>query len=285
MTATTPRVAYQLDRAAVTAAEADWLAELPSASPRKQNAALRRLRANAARTRTSRGRLHLTGMGLASLGLPGEAVGVFIRASELDPTTTADVVNAAVAMVHTGDLERARLWLAPVAQANGELSAVAREFMAEIDRAQESRELPAQTGPGAATAPDTETATERTAELLDTVTHGGPQANDALNSLRHLVHQEPGNEYYRHTLMFALLAHSDTAAALTQAELLESRPDPTHERHFNLAQAFWFCGERQRAHNHFELAYQLAETDEERQDVVAMLEYLREQDAQEVDED
>jgi hypothetical protein len=51
-----------------------------------------------------------------------------------------------------------------------------------------------------------------------------------------------------------------------------------HERHFNLAQAFWHGGERQRAYNHFALAHQLAKTDEERHDVISMLEYLREQD-------
>jgi hypothetical protein len=59
---------------------------------------------------------------------------------------------------------------------------------------------------------------------------------------------------------------------------LENRPEPSHERHFNLAQTFWHGGERQRAHNHFALAHQLAQTDEDRHDVTIMLDYLRAQD-------
>ena len=263
------RVAYQLDREAVSSADADWVAGLADARPREREDALRRLRADAAAVGDDRERLHLIGMGLAALGRADEAVGVFVRASELDPTTPVDAVNAAVALVHMGDLERARLWLAPVAQANGELSEVAREFIAEIDGA----------GP-----PPQEPQESRANELLETVTRGGPQAHAALNSLRQLVLRHPDNEYYRHALMFGLMANNDLAEALTQAEMLAGRPDPTHERHFNVAQAFWFGGDRQRAHEHFALAHELAETDEERQDVVSMLEYLREQD-EEVDED
>ena len=261
------RVAYQLDRAAVSARDARWLAELPSAPPGQRDVALRRLRADAA-VADDRRRLHLIGMGLAALGLADEAVPVFIRASELDPSTTVDAVNAAVALVHIGDVERARLWLAPVAQGNGELSEVAREFIAEIDLAQEL----VQSGGTQVT------------DLLDSITEGGNQGNEALTTLRQLVLRHPDNEYYRHTLMFGLMASSHHAEALTQAEMLASRPDPTHERHFNVAQTFWFCGDRVRAHEHFALAHELAETDEERQDVVSMLEYLREQDEQ-ADED
>lgn len=272
------RVAYQLDRAAVSAADAEWLAGLADAPRRDRDDALRRLRADAALADDDRDRLHLIGMGLAVLGRSDEAVSVFVRASELDPTTTVDAVNAAVALVHTGDIERARLWLAPVAQGNDDLSDVAREFIAELDRAQElldRHDEPA--GQLGSTAVDP-------ADLLQEVTGGGPQAQSALNTLRQLVARQPDNEYYRHTLMFGLMANSHHAEAMTQAEMLASRPDGTHERHFNLAQAFWFAGERVRAHEHFAMAHELAGTDEERQDVVSMLEYLREQDEY-VDED
>lgn len=261
------RVAYQLDRAAVSAEDAEWLAQLPTAPARERDAALRRLRADAAVV-DDRPRLHLIGMGLAALGQADEAVPVFIRASELDPSTTVDAVNAAVALVHIGDVERARLWLAPVAQGNGELSEVAQDFIAEIDVAQEL------VAPGGT----------QVTNLLDTITEGGQQAHEALTTLRQLVQRHPNNEYYRHTLMFGLVASSNHAEALTQAQMLVGRPGATHERHFNVAQAFWFCGDRVRAHEHFALAHELAETDEERQDVVSMLEYLREQD-EHVDED
>ena len=274
------RVAYQLDRAALSAADADWLAALPKAPAREREDALRRLRADAASVDGDRDRLHLVGMGLAVLGRPEEAAGVFVRASELEPSTGVDAVNAAVALVHVGDLERARLWLAPVAQGDDEMAAVARQFIEEIDWAERirRRRRPRALEPG--TEPDVET----TGQLLREVSRGGPAGHAALNSLRLLVQRDPANEYFRETLMFGLMANANLAEALTQAEMLEARPDPTHERHFNIAQAFWFCGDRQRAHEHFQRAYDLAGTDEERQDVVSMLEYLREQ-AEPVDED
>lgn len=254
------RLAYQLDRTAMTPAEADWLTNLPKAPRREQDQTLRRLQ-SAASTDGDRRQLHLIGMALAVLNKPDEAVHVFIRASELDPNTHIDAVNAAVALAHLGDLERARLWLSPVAQSDEDnLSGVARQFIEQIDAAQEADE------PTSA----------RT--LLDAATQGGPDAHAALNRLRQLVQRYPDNEHYRHTLMFALLANSDFAEAINQAEFLASRPNPTHERHFNIAQAFWFGNDRDRAQEHFERAYQLAETDQERQDVVSMLESLLEQD-------
>jgi tetratricopeptide (TPR) repeat protein len=269
------RLAYQLDRTAVTPAEADWLTGLPKASLREQDKTLRRLRSSAASTDGDRGRLHLIGMGLAVLGKPDEAVSVFIRASELDPATRIDAVNAAVALAHLGDLERARLWLSPVAQSDEELSGVARQFIEQIDQAQEGQPPPEA---------DPQVGRAETGALLEAVTEGGPAGQAALNSLRQLVQRHPHNEHYRHALMFGLMANSDFAEALTQAEFLANRPNPTHERHFNVAQAFWFANDRERAHEHFELAHQLAQTDQERQDVVSMLEQLLEQDEQ-VDED
>lgn len=278
MTSTRLDVAYQLDRTAVTAAEADWLARLPDASPGEQDDAVSELRAKTNRGDADRKRLHLIGMGLAALGRPEEAISFFIRADELDPATGVDSVNAAVALMHLGDFERARLWLAPIAQRDGDLSATANRFITEIDRAQQARRenLP-EVGPNA------EPTRAQINELLQSATLRGADAQLAVHSLRMLVQRYPDNEYYRETLMFALMAHSEIAEALTQAEVLERRPEPSHERHFNLAQAFWHGGERQRAYNHFAHAHELATTDEERHDVISMLEYLREQD--EIDDD
>jgi predicted Zn-dependent protease len=273
MTSTRLDVAYQLDRTAVTATEEAWLARLPDASPDEQDDAMIELRANARRGDADRKRLHLIGMGLAALGRPEEAISFFIRANELDPTTGVDAVNAAVTLMHLGDLERARLWLAPIAQGDSELSDVANGFITEIDRAQQARRdhLPE-------VDPNTEPTRAQVNELLQSATLRGEDAQVAVHSLRMLVHRYPDNEYYRESLMFALMTHSEIAEALTQAEILENRPEPSHERHFNLAQAFWHGGDRQRAHNHFALAHELAKTDEERHDVISMLEYLREQD-------
>jgi predicted Zn-dependent protease len=273
MTGTRLDVAYQLDQTAVTAAEAGWLARLPDASPDEQDDAMIELRASVRRGQADRKRLHLIGMGLAALGRPEDAISFFIRANELDPTTGVDAVNAAVALMQLGDFERARLWLAPIAQGDGDLSNVANKYITEIDRAQQARrehlpEIDANTEPTRA----------QINELLQSATLRGEDAQLAVHSLRMLVHRYPDNEYYRETLMFALMAHYEIAEALTQAEMLEARPEPTHERHFNLAQAFWHGGERQRAYNHFALAHELAKTDEERHDVVSMLEYLQEQD-------
>lgn len=266
-------VTYQLDRTAVTAAEAAWLARLPDASLDEQDDAMIELRKSAQRRDADRNRLHLIGMGLAALGRPDEAISFFIRADELDSTTGVDAVNAAVAMVQVGDLERARLWLAPIAQRNVDLSEVANRFTTEIDRAQQARrEHPPDMDP------KSEPSNAQVHELLQSATLRGEDAQLAVHSLRTLVHRYPDNEYYRETLMFALMAHSDFAEALTQAEMLENRPEPNHERHFNLAQTFWHGGERQRAYNHFALAHQLARTDDERHDVISMVEYLREQD-------
>src|SRR5215470_1388011 len=266
-------IAYQLDRAAVTAAEAAWLARLPDAPPDEQDDAMLELRTSAHRGDTHRNRLHLIGMGLAALDRPEEAISFFIRANELDPTTGVDAVNAAVAMVQVGDLGRARLWLAPIAQGDGDLSDTAGKFITEIDRAQQARRehLPE-------VDPNTEPTRAQVYELLQSAALRGEDAQLAVHSLRMLVHQYPDNEYYRQTLIFALMAHSEIAEALTQAEMLENQPEPNHERHFNLAQAFWHCGEQQRAYEHFALAHQLAKTDEERHDVISIVEYLREQD-------
>jgi predicted Zn-dependent protease len=266
-------VAYQLDRTAVTAAEAAWLARLPDASPDEQDDALIELRASARRDGANRNRLHLIGMGLAEVGRPEEAISFFIRSNELDPATGVDAVNAAVAMVQVGDLERARLWLAPIAQGDGDLSDVANRFITEIERAQQARRTHVPE-----VDPNVEPTRAQVNELLQSAALRGGDAQLAVHSLRILVHRNPDNEYYRETLMFALMAHSEIAEALTQAEMLENRPEPNHERHFNLAQTFWHGGERQRAYNHFALAHQLARTDEERHDVVSMVEYLREQD-------
>jgi predicted Zn-dependent protease len=273
MTGTRFEVAYQLDQTAVTAAEASWLARLPDASPDERDDAMIELRASAHRGDADRKQLHLIGMGLAALGRPEEAISLFIRANELDPTTGVDAVNAAVALMQLGDLERARLWLAPIAHGDGELSDVAHKLITEIDRAQQARREHSPT-----VDPNTEPTSAQINELLQSATLRGEDAQLAVHSLRMLVHRYPDNEYYRETLMFALMAHSEIAEALTQAEMLENRPEPNHERHFNLAQAFWHGGERQRAYNHFALAHQLASTDEERHDVISMLEYLREQE-------
>jgi len=266
-------VSYQLDRTAMTAAEADWLTRLPDASPSERDDAAIKLRARARRGDADRKRLHLIGMGLAALGRPEEAISFFVRANELDPTTEVDAVNAAVALMQLGDVERARLWLAPIAQGDGELSDLAHKFITEIDRAQQARRehIPEMD-------PNAEPTRAQINELLQSATLRGVDAQLAVHSLRMLVHRYPDNEYYRETLMFALMAHSEIAEALTQAEMLENRPEPSHERHFNLAQAFWHGGERQRAYDHFALAHQLARTDEERHDVISMVEYLREQD-------
>jgi predicted Zn-dependent protease len=270
---TRPDVAYQLDRTAVTAAEAKWLARLPDAPPDERADAVIELRASAHRGDADRNRLHMIGLGLATLGRPEEAISLFIRANELDPSTGVDALNAAVAMVEVGDFERARLWLAPIAQGNGDLSMVANKFITEIDRAQQARREQL-----LEVDPNKEPTRAQINELLQSATLRGEDAQLAIHSLRMLVHRHPENEYYRETLMFGLMAHSEIAEALTQAEMLENQPEPSHERHFNLAQTFWRGGERQRAYNHFALAYQLAETDEERHDVISMLEYLREED-------
>lgn len=275
------RLAYHLDQTVVTAAEADRLAELPKASPKEQEAMAQQLRARAASADDDRSQLHLIGLGLAVLGRLEEAVSVFVRAGELDPTSSIDTVNAAVALLHVGDVERARLWLAPIAESDDGMSGIARRLIAHIDRAQHIR--PRQ--PRYSADRPSDPATAQANELFQSVAEGGPQAKAALSALQQLMLRHPTDDYYRQTLMFALLASDDTPAAITQAEILERLPNPTHERHFNIAQAFWFGGQRERAHEHFALAHELAITDEERQDVVSMLEYLRELDDEYVDED
>jgi predicted Zn-dependent protease len=273
-------LAYHLDETVVTATEADWLAELPKTPADEQEGVARRLRARAAAADDDRSQLHLIGLGLAMLGRFEEAVSVFVRASELDPTSNIDTVNAAVALMQLGDVERARLWLAPVAEGDHDLSGVARRLIADMDRAQRVR--PRQPRRSADLPPDP--AVAQANELFQRVTQGGPQAKAALSSLQQLTVRHPTDDYYRQTLMFALMANADIPAAVTQAEILERQPGPTHERHFNIAQVFWFGGQRERAHEHFALAHELATTDEERQDVISMLEYLHEQDEQ-IDED
>jgi hypothetical protein len=51
--------------------------------------------------------------------------------------------------------------------------------------------------------------------LLQSATLRGEDGQLAVHSLRMLVHRYPDNEYYRETLMFALMAHSEIAEALT----------------------------------------------------------------------
>jgi tetratricopeptide (TPR) repeat protein len=280
VTALQHHLAYHIDHAVVTAAEADWLAELPKASPGEQEDAARQLRARAASADGDRSQLHLIGLGLAVLGELEEAVSVFVRAGELDPTSNIDTVNAAVALLHTGDAERARLWLAPVAEGDTDLSRVARQLITGIDRAQHVWQRRSRHSTDRPSDPATALANE----LFQSVAEGGPQAKADLSSLQQLMLRHPADDYYRQTLMFALMANDDIPAAVNQAEILERLPDPTHERHFNVAQVFWFGNQRDRASEHFALAHELATTDEERQDVVSMLEYLHEQDEY-IDED
>jgi predicted Zn-dependent protease len=111
--------------------------------------------------------------------------------------------------------------------------------------------------------------------LLKEAIRGGAEAEDALQSLRALVQRFPDNDHYHMALMCALSVNSDIPGALAQAEWLGQRPNPTHERQFIVAQVFLSSGDRQRAEEHFAEAYRLARTDQDRQDSLDRLEYLR----------
>jgi tetratricopeptide (TPR) repeat protein len=369
-------VAYQLDSSVVTDEEARWVEELPEAPREEQAEVVRRLQKAA--TANDRRTLHLAGMGFAQLGRVDQAIAAFERASKLDPADALDIVNAAVGLVHIGEIERARRRLLPLAGGDDDISEIARRYLAEIDRVQQATDreirfaelrvaaLRESFQAGTATAaeqvqlarslvsllyngrpgydwaepaqvmkalreqdprnvdalemltliysvtkqaarmrevlrdleriaPDSAvlTAAEpqsgddsyyesmrvRTGSLVEDAMRGGAEAEAALQSLRALVQRYPENEDYHSALMFSLAGNSDTAGALAQAEWLAQRPEPTHERHFNIAQVYWSAGNRQRAEEHFAEAYRLARTDQDRQDVLDRLEYLRGRDA------
>jgi tetratricopeptide (TPR) repeat protein len=116
-------------------------------------------------------------------------------------------------------------------------------------------------------------------ELVREALRGGSEGEAALQSLRTMVQRYPENEYYHRALMVALLGNSDAAGALGQAEWLAQRPEPIHEEHFNIAQVFWYAGDRQRAEEHFVKAYRLALTDQDRRDALDCLENPRGRDA------
>jgi len=111
--------------------------------------------------------------------------------------------------------------------------------------------------------------------LLKEAIRGGADAKDALQSLQALVQRFPDNDYYHMALMCALSVNSDNPGAIAQAEWLGERPNPTHERQFIVAQVFLSAGDRQRAEEHFAEACRLARTDQDRQDSLDRLAYLR----------
>jgi hypothetical protein len=112
--------------------------------------------------------------------------------------------------------------------------------------------------------------------LFEEARGGGAEAQAALQSLRALVQRFPENDDCHLALMSALAINSDIAGALEQAEWLAHRPEPTHVRQFNIAQVFLLAKQLQRAVDYYAQAYRLASTDQDRQDVLKQLEYLRE---------
>ncbi|GAB7193420.1 hypothetical protein NUM3379_41300 [Kineococcus sp. NUM-3379] len=125
-------VAFQVDEEHVLPEDARWLEELPALPREEQDELAERLRGfcDAEDPATS----HLAGLALARLGRHDVAVLAFDRARRSAPGDPLVAVNSAVALLHVGDLARARLLLLPVADGDGPLGRVASRYVGEVDR-------------------------------------------------------------------------------------------------------------------------------------------------------
>jgi tetratricopeptide (TPR) repeat protein len=94
----------------------------------------------------------------------------------------------------------------------------------------------------------------------------------AIADLEQIVRQFPANPNYRSAYAMALAMTGRHSEALRQAERLEAEPIDTHGLHLTLGQVFAAVGHRERAKQHFQLALELTESEEERDDTTRLLE-------------
>lgn len=110
--------------------------------------------------------------------------------------------------------------------------------------------------------------------LMETCTsRDDPHAGSALEALRDLATANPEDDLVLHVLAMCHLSRGEVDAAIRAARELADRPEPSHERHFNLAQTYATLDPSLRDH-HLAAAYALADDDEERADALALRDHL-----------
>ena len=103
----------------------------------------------------------------------------------------------------------------------------------------------------------------------------GPEADAAMEDLRALARAWPRDLNLRSVLMVAAMARGELAEALDLADALIAESD-THIAHFNVAQVYWANGDRERTLHHVTRAFELAANEDEQQDVLSLIAFLRE---------
>jgi tetratricopeptide (TPR) repeat protein len=131
--------------------------------------------------------------------------------------------------------------------------------------------------PDAAVDAHTRNIRARTSRLFEEVQGGGPGADAALESLRTLSRQFPGNMTCHEAAMWALTMTGHVDEGLVHAEWIAQQPDLGHGSHFNVGQIFWHAGQHERAEHHLLEAFHLAADQQEAADAIQMLQYLRRQ--------